>query len=150
MDMDKKTTVVIAEDHAIIRDGLRSLLMKTENLDVVGEAEASLVPAADFDQTVHPRLVAHENVNEGSGREVDLTQHLVRKPRQGELAGFPTGVQKLNQIDDIGLGQAASQSFDESGRNHALGSSHLQHPPFDGHTRITTVPLINDLIRSAG
>ena len=40
--MDKKTTVVIAEDHAIIRDGLRSLLTKTENLTIVGEAEDGL------------------------------------------------------------------------------------------------------------
>ena len=40
--MDDKTRVVIAEDHAIIRDGLRSLLMKNEHLEVVGEAEDGL------------------------------------------------------------------------------------------------------------
>lgn len=34
--------VVIAEDHGIIRDGLRSLLSKHENLEVVGEAEDGL------------------------------------------------------------------------------------------------------------
>ena len=37
--MDKKKRIVIAEDHTIVRDGLRSLLTYEGNLDVVGEAE---------------------------------------------------------------------------------------------------------------
>ncbi|MGD9159551.1 MAG: response regulator transcription factor [Desulfobacteraceae bacterium] len=37
--MDNKKRIVIAEDHTIVRDGLRSLLTFEGNLDVVGEAE---------------------------------------------------------------------------------------------------------------
>ena len=40
--MNKLKRVVIVEDHAIIRDGLRSLLNKFENLEVIGEAEDGL------------------------------------------------------------------------------------------------------------
>jgi DNA-binding NarL/FixJ family response regulator len=37
--MDLKKRIVIAEDHTIVRDGLRSLLTYEGNIDVVGEAE---------------------------------------------------------------------------------------------------------------
>lgn len=37
--MDDKKKVVIVEDHAIIRDGLRSLLNKFNNLEVIDEAD---------------------------------------------------------------------------------------------------------------
>jgi DNA-binding NarL/FixJ family response regulator len=37
--MDQKKRIVIAEDHTIVRDGLRSLLTYEGNFDVVGEAE---------------------------------------------------------------------------------------------------------------
>ena len=40
--MGNKQRVVIAEDHAIIRDGLRSLLTKREDIEVVGEADDGL------------------------------------------------------------------------------------------------------------
>ncbi|MFO7964357.1 MAG: response regulator transcription factor [Desulfobacterales bacterium] len=40
--MNKAKKVVIVEDHAIIRDGLRSLLEKFKNVEVVGEAEDGL------------------------------------------------------------------------------------------------------------
>lgn len=36
--MKKKRTIVIAEDHLILRQGLRSLLVTSEDLEVVGEA----------------------------------------------------------------------------------------------------------------
>ncbi len=36
--MKKKRTIVIAEDHLILRQGLRSLLATSEDLEVVGEA----------------------------------------------------------------------------------------------------------------
>ena len=37
--MDQKKRIVIAEDHTIVRDGLRSLLTFEGNFDVVGEAK---------------------------------------------------------------------------------------------------------------
>jgi len=36
--MDEKYRVVVVEDHAIIREGLRSLLSSTKEFDIVGEA----------------------------------------------------------------------------------------------------------------
>jgi len=36
--MVEKKRIAIAEDHTIVRDGLRSLLSSEENFDVVGEA----------------------------------------------------------------------------------------------------------------
>jgi DNA-binding NarL/FixJ family response regulator len=38
----EKRKIVIAEDHAILRDGLRSLLESSENFEVVGEAADGL------------------------------------------------------------------------------------------------------------
>jgi DNA-binding NarL/FixJ family response regulator len=40
--MMEKKRIVIAEDHAILRQGLRSLLDSNDNLEVVGEAEDGL------------------------------------------------------------------------------------------------------------
>lgn len=37
--MDERCRVVIVEDHAIVREGLRSLLTSTKEFDIVGEAE---------------------------------------------------------------------------------------------------------------
>lgn len=36
--MNEKKRIVIAEDHTIVRDGLRSLLSSDEDIDIVGEA----------------------------------------------------------------------------------------------------------------
>ncbi len=36
--MDQRYRVVIAEDHTIIREGLRSLLTSAKEFDIVGEA----------------------------------------------------------------------------------------------------------------
>lgn len=40
--MEEKTNIVIAEDHTILREGLRSLLSLSDNFEVVGEAEDGL------------------------------------------------------------------------------------------------------------
>ncbi len=37
--MDSKCRIVVVEDHAIIREGLKSLLSSVENFEVIGEAE---------------------------------------------------------------------------------------------------------------
>ncbi len=34
----KKVTIVIVDDHSVVRDGIKSLLSETENINVVGEA----------------------------------------------------------------------------------------------------------------
>jgi hypothetical protein len=39
----KPYRIVIAEDHTILREGLRSLLSSNPDFDVAGEAEASMM-----------------------------------------------------------------------------------------------------------
>lgn len=54
--MDKKVRVVIADDHAIIRDGLRSLISSTKEFEVIGEAEDGR-RAVESVETLKPDLV---------------------------------------------------------------------------------------------
>ena len=54
--MDKKVRVVIADDHAIIRDGLRSLISSASDFEVVGEAEDGR-QAVESVETLKPDLV---------------------------------------------------------------------------------------------
>ena len=54
--MDKKIRVVIADDHAIIREGLRSLISSAKDFEIVGEAEDGR-RAAESVETFKPDLV---------------------------------------------------------------------------------------------
>ena len=54
--MNEKKRIVIAEDHAILRQGLRSLLSSHDDLEVVGEAEDGL-EAVRCIETNNPDLV---------------------------------------------------------------------------------------------
>ena len=54
--MDKKVRVVIADDHAIIRDGLRSLISSAKEFEVIGEAEDGR-RAVESVETLKPDLV---------------------------------------------------------------------------------------------
>ena len=54
--MDKKVRVVIADDHTIIREGLRSLMSSANDFEVVGEAEDGR-GAAESVETLKPDLV---------------------------------------------------------------------------------------------
>lgn len=52
----KKYRVIIAEDHAILRDGLRSLLSSEENIEVVDEVEDG-IKAVRSASKYHPDLI---------------------------------------------------------------------------------------------
>ena len=54
--MDKKVRVVIADDHAIIREGLRSLISSAKDFEIVGEAEDGR-QAMESVETLKPDLV---------------------------------------------------------------------------------------------
>jgi DNA-binding NarL/FixJ family response regulator len=54
--MAEKQRVVIAEDHTILREGLRMLLASNPTLEVVGEAEDGL-EAIRYAETVKPHLI---------------------------------------------------------------------------------------------
>jgi DNA-binding NarL/FixJ family response regulator len=42
MEIQSKIRVLIADDHAVLRDGLRALLSACDGIEVVGEAEDGL------------------------------------------------------------------------------------------------------------
>ena len=52
----KKTTIVIADDHILIRDGIKALLQTVEEFDVVGEA-ADGEELIQFIDTLNPDIV---------------------------------------------------------------------------------------------
>ncbi|OAM88305.1 response regulator transcription factor [Termitidicoccus mucosus] len=52
----KRITVLLAEDHAIVREGLRSLLVLDPDFEVVGEA-ANGRQAVDLARKLHPAVV---------------------------------------------------------------------------------------------
>jgi len=52
----KRITVLLAEDHAIVREGLRTLLELEENFEVVGEASNGR-QAVDMARTLRPTVV---------------------------------------------------------------------------------------------
>ncbi len=54
--MTQKRHIVIAEDHKILREGLKSLLRTTEDLEIVGEA-ADGMEAIRFVENHHPDLL---------------------------------------------------------------------------------------------
>jgi two-component system, NarL family, response regulator NreC len=54
--MPEKQRVVIAEDHTILREGLRMLLASNPTLEVVGEAEDGLA-AIRYAETAKPHLI---------------------------------------------------------------------------------------------
>ena len=54
--MTQKRKIVIAEDHKILREGLKSLLRTTEDLEIVGEA-ADGMEAIRFVENHHPDLL---------------------------------------------------------------------------------------------
>ncbi|MCX6897705.1 MAG: response regulator transcription factor [Verrucomicrobia bacterium] len=52
----KRTTVLLAEDHEIVREGLRNLLLAERDIEVVGEA-ATGRQAVALTKTLHPAVV---------------------------------------------------------------------------------------------
>jgi DNA-binding NarL/FixJ family response regulator len=54
--MTPKTTILLAEDHAIVREGLRSLLELCEDFEVVGEAETGR-QAVELVRKLRPQVV---------------------------------------------------------------------------------------------
>ncbi len=56
MKSEKRITVLLAEDHTIVREGLKSLLETEKNIDVVGEAETGRI-AVELTRKLNPDVV---------------------------------------------------------------------------------------------
>ena len=51
----EKIKVMLADDHTLVREGLKQLLMTFENIEVIGEAEDG-VEAIDLVQKIQPDI----------------------------------------------------------------------------------------------
>jgi DNA-binding NarL/FixJ family response regulator len=75
-------TVLLVDDHALIRQGLRRAFEQTDDLEVVGEA-SSVDEAAAMVRAVSPE-VAVIDINLGDGNGIDLVKALrAQYPRMG-------------------------------------------------------------------
>lgn len=77
-----KTKVVIADDHAIVREGVRMILAKEKDIEVVGEAEDGQ-QALQLVETLKPTVVVMDISMPGMGG-IEATQAL--KERHPEVA----------------------------------------------------------------
>lgn len=66
----KKTRIILADDHTIVRQGLRQLLMSERDFEIVGEAETGLEAVALVDRLRPDVLVLDVMMPEINGIEV--------------------------------------------------------------------------------
>ena len=75
---DKTIRVLLAEDHTIVREGLKALLTATEDLEVVGEVENGR-DAVDAVERLKPDVVVMD-LNMPKLNGVDATREIREKP----------------------------------------------------------------------
>jgi len=73
----KETSIVLADDHAIVRQGLRALLDDEPGLTVVGEA-ADGIEAVDLVDKLRPSVLVVDIMMPGLGG-LDVTQRVARR-----------------------------------------------------------------------
>ena len=86
------TTVLLCDDHAVVRAGLRALLGSTEGIDVVGEA-GSAAEAVAQSSALHPEVVLMELALGDGVDGVEATKRLValaQPPRVLVLTTYDT------------------------------------------------------------
>lgn len=118
MESGKKQKVVIAEDHAILRDGLKSLLTSNMNFEIVGEAEDGreaikcverLKPELIIIDLSMPRMNGMEAIREIKriSRDIKVVVLTVHKDEEYILATFKAGadgyVLKDSSYDELKL-----------------------------------------------
>ncbi len=84
-------TVVVADDHTVVREGTRQMLEREDGIEVVGEV-SSVADAIEAAQHLTPRLMVIDvELPDGSG--VDVVRHVVS-------AGLPVRCLMLSAHDD--------------------------------------------------
>ena len=100
--MTRKQTIVIAEDHTILREGLRSLLSSDEKYEIVGEAEdgrdairrvEKLIPDLLLIDLSMPRMNGIEAIRDIKKRhpEIKIIALTVHKTEEYILATLDAG-----------------------------------------------------------
>ena len=67
--MGEKLRIVIAEDHTILREGLRALLSSDSNFDIVGDAADGLETVACAEKLMSDLLLMNLSMPKMSGTE---------------------------------------------------------------------------------
>ena len=76
--------VVVVDDHMVFREGLRALLGRAEDIEIIGEA-ATTLEAIDVTETVRPDVVLMDLNMPGGGGEVATTAILAAHPEVAVL-----------------------------------------------------------------
>lgn len=129
MDMEKKK-IVIAEDHTILREGLKALLSSSTELEVVGEAEdgreavklaAELTPDLILMDLSMPRMNGIEAIKEIKKRnpEIKILILTVYKTEEYVLASLQAGA------DGYILKEANHSEFLLAIKNVLMGKHYL-------------------------
>lgn len=77
MEVDKKLRILIADDHKIVREGLRMILQREKDMDVIAEADTG-VQALSLSEKLVPDLVLLDiSMPEMNG--IETTQRILEK-----------------------------------------------------------------------
>ena len=76
--------VVVVDDHMVFREGLRALLGRVEEIEIVGEA-ATTQEAIDITDSVRPDVVLMDLHLPGDGGEVATTKIIASHPEVAVL-----------------------------------------------------------------
>ncbi len=82
--MNKK--IILADDHTIIREGLKSLIEKTGNMDVIGEAEDGRTTVDLVQQ--HPPDVVVMDIGMPNLNGIDATRQIIEKAPTVKVIGL--------------------------------------------------------------
>lgn len=72
-DMSSKTSIVIAEDHTLVREGIKNILTSTEQFNILGEASGADAAVAEVERLNPELLILDMGLPEKSGIEVLYT-----------------------------------------------------------------------------
>jgi two-component system, NarL family, response regulator NreC len=127
---EKQTTVVLADDHNVIRTGLRSMLEAEADLRVIGEA-ADAAAAAKLVEDRRPDVLVLDLQMPGAEPQEDIPRLRERAPRTAivvlTMRSDPRTARDLLRAGAAGyvLKQAAERQLREAIRTAAAGGSFI-------------------------
>jgi two-component system, NarL family, response regulator NreC len=106
------TTIVLADDHAVVRQGLRALLEKEPGFSIVGEAADGL-KVADLVKSLSPSVLVLDLMMPGLGG-LDVTRQVVRRSPQTRIVILSMHANDAYVLEALRSGAAAYVLKDSS------------------------------------